>query len=110
MKCADGKSSFTVDNIEINNGVKPSDKVGLQLRDAIVQYAENVSKEVTGEENTPIYMSGSYNDVPCSDLQRHRENISFLGDIDCDEIYMDLYGGWVKKDKFTGEHVLLKLK
>ena len=23
---------------------------------------------------------------------------------------MDLYDGWVEKDKFTGEHVLLKLK
>lgn len=107
---ADGKPAFIVDNIEINNSAKPSNNVGLQLRYAIVQYAANVSKEVTGGENTPIFMSSSYNDVPCHDLPRKNETISFLGDIDCDNIYMDLYNGWVDKDEFTSEQELLRLK
>jgi hypothetical protein len=107
---ADGKPAFIVDNIEINNSVKPSDNVGIQLRDAIVQYATNVSEEVTGSKHTPIYMSSSYNDVPCNDLARHDENISFLGDIDCDKIYMDLYNGWNDKSELQGVRELLRLK
>jgi hypothetical protein len=106
----DGKPAFIVDNIEINNSVKPSSNIGIQLRDAITQYASNVSKEVTGSEEVPIYMSSHYNDVPYEDLPRHRENITFLGDIDCDEIYMDLYDGWVEKSDFSQKQELLKLK
>jgi len=107
---ADGKPAFIVDNIEINNSVKPSDNVGLQLRDAITEYAANISREVTGTENTSIFMSSSYNDVPCNDLPRYTENISFLGNIDCDDIYMDLYKGWVNKDEFVSKQELLRLK
>jgi hypothetical protein len=106
----DGKPAFIVDNIEIKNRVKPSSNIGIQLRDAITQYASNVSKEVTGYDDVPIYMSSHYNDVPYEDLPRHEENITFLGDIDCDEIYMDLYDGWVKKSNFSHKQELLKLK
>jgi hypothetical protein len=106
----DGKPAFIVDNIEINNSVKPSSNIGIQLRDAITQYASNVSKEVTNSDDVPIYMSSFYNDVPYGDLPRHIENIAFLGDIDCDEIYMDLYDGWVEKSDFSNNQALLKLK
>ncbi len=76
----------------------------------MVEYAARVSKEVTGSEDVPIYMSGSYNDVPCSDLRSEQQQISFLGDIDCDEIYMDLYKGWIDKDKLNSRQKLLRLK
>lgn len=105
-----GKPVFVVDNIEINNAVKPSYKVGLQLRNAIAQYAENVSKEVTGNKTAPIYMSSSYNDVPCDGLACQAETLSFLGDIDCNQIYLDLYGGWLEKNNFTRKLKVLKLK
>ena len=85
-------------------------ETGKELRAAITEYAENVAKEVTGKDNTHIYMSSAYNDVPYSDLSEKSEQITFLGDIDCDEIYMDLYGGWVYKDEFTSKQKLFILK
>ena len=55
-------------------------------------------------------MSGSFNDVPCKDLKIHEQKVSFLGDIDCKDIYMDLYNGWVNKEDVTAKLPLLKLK
>jgi len=110
IKGANGKPAFIIDNIEINNGVKPSEEVGLQLRNSMVEYAARVSKEVTGLDDVSIYMSGSYNDVPCKDLKQEEQSISFLGDIDCEDIYMDLYGGWIEKENLNTKLHLLKLK
>ena len=58
-------------------------------------------------------MGTSYNDVPINDLTATSENVSFLGDVGIeasDEIYMDLYGGWVEKFGFSNELTLLKLR
>ena len=110
IKGENGKPAFIIDNIEINNSVKPSSEVGIQLRNSMVEYASKVSKDVTGNDDTPIYMSATCNDVPCDDLARHIETISFLGDIDTPYIYMDLYKRLVDKDEFTSRHELLKLK
>jgi|GEM_PF-6995131 len=103
------KPAFVIDNIEIKNSSKPSSEIGLELRNAITQYAANVSKEVTGKDDTPIYMSSHYNDVPCIDLPAAEQNIRFTGNIDCDEIYMDLYDGWIEKDKLSNRKNILKL-
>lgn len=110
IKGEDGKPAFIIDNIEINNAVRPSEEVGLQLRNSMVEFASRVSKEVTGSDDISIYMSGSFNDVPCKDLKIHEQKVSFLGDIDCEDIYMDLYGGWVNKEDVTAKLPLLKLK
>ena len=83
----------------------------MKLRSSIVEYASKIAKEVTGSDDVPIYMSGSYNDVPCSDLEQTEQQISFLGDIDCDDIYMDLYSGWIDKIELANKKLtLLKLK
>ena len=105
-----GNPAFIIDNIEINNKYKPSGETGIQIRSAMTEYAAKVSQEITGTENTPIYMSGSYNDVPVSDLHQESGQVSFLGDIDCEQIYMDLYGGWTHKANFTSTCYLYKLK
>ena len=109
-KGEDGKPAFIIDNIEINNAHKPSDEIGADLRDHIAAYAARVAKDVTGKEGTPIYMSSSYNDVPISDLKSSTQEVSFLGDIDCDKIYMDLYKGWVDKKDLTRKVGLLKVE
>ena len=110
VKGEDGKPAFIIDNIEINNAHKPSDEIGADLRDHIAAYAARVAKDVTGADNTPIYMSSSYNDVPISDLKSSTQEVSFLGDIDCDQIYMDLYKGWVDKKDLTRKVGLLKVE
>ena len=110
IKDNDGNPAFIIDNIEINTRTKPSDEVGKQLRSALVEYASNVSKEVTGRVDTHIYMSSDYNDVPWEDLESKSEKVTLLGDTDCDEIYMDLYEGWVDKSNYTAFCNLYKLK
>ncbi len=103
---ANGKPAFVIDNIEINNAHKPSDKVGRKLRSAIVEYASNVVKEVTGNNKMPIFMGNAYNDVPDDDLKEVKGCVNLLGETDCDAIYMDFFGGW---DYFE-EVTMLKLK
>ena len=112
VKGENGKPAFIIDNIEINNGAKPSDEVGKQIRTSMVEYASNVAKGVTGSDDVPIYMSNQYNDVPTSDLFSSRENVLFMGDVNRDDIYMDLYTGWIDKEEFMRPHNvnLLKLK
>ena len=114
----EGKPAFVVDNIEIKNGTINSYDVGIDLRNAIAEYASNVSREVTGNDYTPIYLSDKYNDVKTHDLDELHKHISFIGDIACKDIYMDLYSGWVEKEcnengteKIPDRYVyLLKLK
>lgn len=91
------KPVFVIDNIEINNAQKPSDYIGLKLRNAIIQYAANVAKDVTGNDDIQIVMSENYNDVPYEDLPVRSQTINFVGDITKDDIYVDLYDGWVDK-------------
>ncbi len=110
VKDENGSPAFIVDNIEINNSSKPSGEGGLKLRDAITRYAANIAKEMAGRDDIPVYMSSHYNDVPCSDLPVSSQKVSFLGDVDCDEIYMDLYNGWTDKSDFQDTVELLKLK
>lgn len=101
VKDDNGKPVFVIDNIEINNSQKPSESIGLKLRDAITQYAANVAKEVTGNDDTQIVMSENYNDVPYEDLPKRSQNIEFIGDITKDDIYADLFDGWVDKEDLT---------
>ncbi len=113
VKGTDGKPKFIIDNIEINNANKSSNEIGLNLRSAIAEYASKVAKDVTGNDDTLIYMGQSYNDVPIDDLNSTSQNISFLGDVgiaDAGEIYMDLYGGWIEKSEFSKNLTLLKLR
>ena len=110
VKGADGKPAFIIDNVEIANSMKPSDEVGIQLRNAITEYANNVVRDVTGKEDTPIYMGKSYNDVPIGDLQSHLETVTFVGDMDGDMIYMDLFDGPTERSEFTSSVELLELK
>ena len=77
----------------------------------MAQYASRVAEEVTGNENTPVYMSNKYNDVPTDDLKSEKQEIKFLGEIDTDEIYMDLYNGWINgKEQLNTETNVLRLK
>lgn len=104
------KPIFVVDNIEISNIKKPSNEVGIKIRDAIKQYAENISKDVTNSDDVPICIGGRYNDVPTDDLPKDISEITLIGDFECNEIYMDLYKGLVKKGNLKSTHSYFKLK
>ena len=112
-KKEDGTIVFIIDNVEIANSVKPSDDVGESLRAMLTNYASRIAEDVTGSNDVPIYLGPKYNDIPYLDLDcRHETQITFLGDIDCDEIYMDAYtnnADWTSKDEFTKSVSLLDL-
>ena len=112
VKGENGKPSFIVDNIEINNGEKPSDEACKQIRTSITEYASKISKDVTGSDEVPIYLGGQYNDVPINDLPTSTEKVQFIGDVNREDIYMDLYTGWIDKEEFTNSYQvkLWKLK
>ena len=101
VKGEDGRVKFVVDNIEINNSHIPSPEVGINLRNEIAEYVQSICKELTGNEKIEAYMSESYNDVPYENLPVKNENYSFIGDMDCDNIYLDLYDGWTDKNSLT---------
>lgn len=106
----DGKPAFIIDNVEIANSAKPSNEVGLKLRDMLIEYASRITKEVTGSDNIPIYLGPDNNDIPDNDFCTIVEEMNFLGDIDCEEIYLDVFGGWTDRQDLTLRVELLKLK
>ena len=91
--------TFVIDNIEIRNSEQPSNDNGLLVREAILEYAKRVTKEVTGHDNTRIILGNKYNDIPTADLDIEDMHLNFIGDINPDNIYLDLYGGLTDKSK-----------
>jgi hypothetical protein len=92
----DDKLAFIVDNIEINNAQKGSDQVLKGIRQSIAEYASNVTKQITGKEGIPIYMSKDYNDVPITDLNAHKEPMAIIGNLNPNVLYYtDLFKGWI---------------
>ena len=109
-KNAEGKPIFILDNVEINNSIKFTEETGKSFRNVIIQYADNIFKAVSGQENTEIYMGASYNDIPTSDLPVYNNKISFIGKLDCEELYLDVYSGWINTNELDGQRKLLRLK
>ena len=85
---------FVIDNIEIANKNKLSQEGSLKLRDAILKYSKNLIEEVASTE-LPVLLGASYNDVPDNDLKDYEAIPSIIGEFNCDEIYVDAYGGWI---------------
>ncbi len=105
-----GNPAMVIDNIEINNNIKPSGKLCKIIRNKIGEYASNIANDVTGKNNVPVYIGGNHNDVSINDLLKKSEYISLIGDIDTEDIYLDLYNGWVSHDDFYKRVDLYKLK
>ena len=106
-----GKPAFVLDNIEINDGQKPSIEVCDQIRDLMAEYAQKISKDITGDENISVYLGGQFNDVSVESLPKTKEKIEFVGEIDRDNIYVDLYEGEISREELYGtEQELLILK
>ena len=114
----DNVPSLILDNIEINNSFNLSKKQGINLRNAIVQFASNTAKSITGKKDNPIYLGTKFNDLPCSDLKSKKREIKFIGDIavaqrlmsDENEVYLDIYDGWTDIEDMPKSCNLYKLK
>ena len=109
-KNAEGKPIFIIDNVEITNSIKFNEETGQKVRGAITQFASNIADAVTGKENTEVFIGAAYNDIPTSDLHIFNDNISYIGKFDCEELYLDVYSGWVNTNELYGQKKLLKLK
>ena len=105
-----GETSFVIDNIEINNAKQPSCQTGEKLKSAIVQYASNIAKSVTGKDNTLIYMGTSYNDVPTDNLKKEKQVFDIIGKLTGESNYIDLYGGWVEASDMKEQIEAFRLK
>jgi len=94
-----GCPEFMIDNIEIRNSKKPSKKTGIELRNAIIRYAQNVCKNLNGE-GMVIWLGDSYNDIPTNpDSKAVTHNSTFVGDVsNVDSVYIDAFGGWNQTD------------
>ena len=71
----------------------PSYEVSKELIKAITKYASNICKEITGNEYTPIYLGTQFNDIKIFD-KTEEQRIKFLGELDCERIYLDAFEGW----------------
>ena len=85
---------FVIDNIEIANKHKMSDKASDELLNKITGYCINLCREISNR-NIQIVMGTSYNDVYDEELYAiELEKANLLGEMDCEEIYMDVFDGW----------------
>lgn len=114
VKDKDGNPAFVIDNVEINNSMVPSDENSLKLRDMLVEYISKLTEDISERKEVPIYLSPNYNDIYCDDLQTRNIKMSFLGDIDRFDIYLDMYhdgGAQVTiKDELIAHNLAYKLK
>jgi len=99
---------FIIDNIEIHPKYKPSEKVSKNLKSAIKEYAQNYLRETTGRDDISIYLGANNNDVVKADTFISK-NIKFLGELNCNDIYLDVYNGWIKTKNLSKEVNLEKL-
>ena len=100
-----GNPALVIDNIEIKNSEKPSDKTGLIVRDAIFKYAKNLAREVYGNDIIQIILGGKFNDVPIKNLNTNNSHVTFIGDVSANSIYLDLFGGEMYKHMIYGKDV-----
>ena len=103
-----GNPYFIIDNIEISNAHKGSREAGRKIRDSVTEYASKVVKQITGRDDINICMSDNYNDVPINGLSSKTKKVKLVGEVEADELYMDLFGGW--ESDFKGNCDLLFLK
>lgn len=100
---------LAVDNIEINNLYKPSEKIGYELRNAIIKYAKNLASYTSNGRYNKVILGKSFNDIPTNDLKPITANISLIGNISANDIYLDLYGGKKLKTQLENSDVELYL-
>lgn len=83
-----------IDNIEIKNSEIPSKQTGLELRNAIIQYAKNLCKSINGK-GLPIWIGKLFNDIPCNDLPSYKHTCELLGNLaNAYNVYVDAFDGW----------------
>ena len=89
----DGEMAFVIDNIEIRNSKKFFGTNAIHLRDTIIDYANNIAKEVTNNPNPKIYLGTAYNDLPTNDLHLINTALEFIGTISANYTYSDVFYG-----------------
>ena len=105
----DKKPILVLDNIEINNNFKATQEARKHIRNEIFEYCKNLNKIVAKDENLPIYLGGSYNDVPTYDLEEFEDkHITLLGKVDTNMTYLDAFKGWITDKLIQGNIALLK--
>ena len=85
---------FVIDNIEIANNHKMSNKASSELLKEIKNYCINLCREISNR-NIKIVMGADYNDVDDENLTEMELTFAqLLGEKDCFEVYLDVFGGW----------------
>ena len=79
-----------IDNIEKAGSLELSETAEKELLEEIVNYAHSVAKDVTGNPEVEVYLGSSINDIS-SEYDNEDKEISFIGDISEDFIYLDAY-------------------
>ena len=85
-----GKPVMIIDNIEKAGSLELSETAEKELLEEIVNYAHSVAKDVTGNPEVEVYLGSSINDIS-SEYDNEDKEISFIGDISEDFIYLDAY-------------------
>ena len=89
----EGKLCIMIDNIEIRHNQTPNISTGINIRKAITKYASNIAKEVTGRNDTTIYLGAKYNDVETHDLKATEVYLKFIGGLSANYTYSDVFHG-----------------
>jgi len=103
------KPALVIDNIEINNSQKLSKETGKKLLQSITEYATKIAKDITGKNNTNIYLGTSFNDIPTEHIIEETKQLRPIVTSD-EEIYMDVFDGWIDTKSLPEEIKVFRLK
>jgi len=88
----DGKPSVVMDNIELNAAYKEArttEAEKIKIRNAFFEYINKFAQGVTGDDNTQVYFSMSYLNVPSDDLHMVSLPADFIGGFSDEAIYIN---------------------
>ena len=102
---------FIIDDIEIRHNDIPSEDVGRKVRKAMTDFAYELTRKITGQNDTKIYLGAAYNDVPDDDLENVEKHIKLIGDYapENKKIYLDAYYGNIGHENLEIDNAKLYL-
>lgn len=97
------KPILIANGFEIQEGYT-SPQIGTAIRDTATKYMEEYAKEVSGKDDTKLYMGLQNEDVPETDAKNEKKDIKVIGSSYNDYFYLCSLGGDVRiKESQSGE-------
>lgn len=87
----DNKKAMVLDSTELKTGFQGSN----MMREKLSEYCQAIAKNISGED-TPIFISGGYCNIPTEDLNKCTKTVKIIGEGAADKkFYINAISDWI---------------